>query len=100
EPPANAAQARRSLSHAAAVALVDGAAGREQFSEWRITSARVAAMRRRVTVRGDDSLAHEAAHVVLRLADGRIAEHGVRCARGQPARPLSDAELSDKFRDL
>lgn len=100
EPPANVAQARCSLSHAAAVALVDGAAGREQFSGSRVKSARVAAMRQRVAVRGDASLAHEAAHVVLRLADGRSVEHAVRCARGQPARPLSDAELSAKFRDL
>jgi 2-methylcitrate dehydratase PrpD len=99
-PPANGVQARRSLSHAAAVALVDGAAGREQFSDWRVSSPRIAELRRRIRVLADDTLAPEAARVALHLADGRIAEHGVRCARGFPARPLTDAELSDKFRDL
>jgi 2-methylcitrate dehydratase PrpD len=98
--PRTVAQARRSLHHAAAVALVDGAAGLEQFGERHLASARIAEIRARVEVLGDDTLAPTAAHVVLRLGDGRVVEHGVRCARGSAARPLTDAELSAKFRGL
>jgi 2-methylcitrate dehydratase PrpD len=57
-------------------------------------------MRTRIAVRGDETLRIEGARIVLRLGDGRVLEHAVRCARGHPARPLTDAELSDKFRGL
>ncbi|MPZ42188.1 MAG: hypothetical protein GEV05_02055 [Betaproteobacteria bacterium] len=98
--PTNAAQARRSLQHAVAVTLIDGAAGLEQFGGRRIAATRVAEMRSRIELRGDDRLPPEGARILLRLLDGRVVEHSVRCARGHPARPLSDGELSDKFRSL
>ncbi len=98
--PRDRAQAQHSIQHAAAVTLVDGAAGIEQFAERRVASARVAGMRARVEARADASVPLEGARVVVHLIDGRSAEHTVRCARGTPARPLTDAELSDKFRDL
>lgn len=98
--PSNAVQARRSIHHAVAVALLDGAAGVDQFGAKRVTSTRVAEMRSRIHVHGDDTMPIEGARIVLRMSDGRLAEHAVRCARGHPARPLSDAELSDKFRSL
>src|SRR5690606_4729006 len=94
------AEARRSLHHAAAVALVDGAAGLEQFSDRRVGSARIADMRSRIEVSGDATLPADGARIVLRLSDGRTVDHAVRCARGSPARPLTDAELSEKFRGL
>ncbi len=98
--PASVAQARRSIHHAVAVALLDGAAGLDQFGVRRLTSTRVAQMRSRIHVQGDDTLPIEGARIVLRMSDGRVVEHSVRCARGHPARPLSDSELSDKFRSL
>jgi 2-methylcitrate dehydratase PrpD len=98
--PQDPRQARRSLQHAVAAALIDGTAGLEQFGERRIAAVRVAEMRARIALRGDASVPAGAAHIALRLADGRVLEHGVRCARGHPARPLGDAELSDKFREL
>jgi 2-methylcitrate dehydratase PrpD len=98
--PRTVAQARRSIHHAAAVALIDGTVGLEQFEERQLASTRVAEIRARIEVIGDQTLTSTAAHVVLRLNDGRVVEHGVRCARGSAARPLSDAELSTKFRGL
>ena len=98
--PANPAQARRSLQHAVAVTLIDGAAGLEQFAAQRIAATRVAEMRSRVELRADATLPREGARIALHLLDGRVAEHSVRCARGNPARPLGDGELSDKFRSL
>src|SRR5690606_37143548 len=91
---------RRSLQHAAAVALVDAVAGIEQFDMRRVMSPRVGEMRARIEVEADAGIPREGARVVLHLVDGRHAEHSVRCARGSPARPLTDAELSDKFRGL
>ncbi len=98
--PSTAAQARRSLEHALAVALLDGTAGIEQFTDRRVASTRVAQLRLRIELRADERLPAAGAHVLLRTLDGRVLEHGVRCARGNPSRPLSDSELSDKFREL
>jgi 2-methylcitrate dehydratase PrpD len=98
--PTHAAQARRSLQHAVAVSLIDGAAGLEQFGARRIAATRVAEMRSRIELRANATLPAEGARIVLHLLDGRVAEHSVRCPRGNPARPLGDGELSDKFRSL
>ena len=94
------AHARRSLTHVAALARIDGAVGPEQFDARRLASARLAQMRAHITPIADPALAPDAAHALIRLTDGRMAEHGVRCARGTRTRPLADTELSDKFRDL
>jgi 2-methylcitrate dehydratase PrpD len=98
--PGEHADARRSLTHVAALALADGALGPEQFEPRRLAAARLAEMRSHIAPVADPALAPDAAHAVIRLTDGRTAAHGVRCARGTRARPLTDAELSDKFRDL
>jgi 2-methylcitrate dehydratase PrpD len=54
-------------------------------------------MRRRVRLTQDDALASDAATVSLVLRDGRVVTTHVEHCRGSQARPMSDAELSEKF---
>jgi 2-methylcitrate dehydratase PrpD len=57
----------------------------------------VVAMRRRVRLTQDDGLASDAAAVSLVLRDGRVLTTHIAHCRGSQARPMSDADLSEKF---
>jgi 2-methylcitrate dehydratase PrpD len=89
-----------SVFHSAAVALIDGAAGEAQYSDARVTDPRVVALRDRVVAVVDPALAEDAAHVRIRLKDGRMVERFVAHAIGSLARPMTDGDLEDKFRAL
>jgi hypothetical protein len=60
----------------------------------------VLALRARVTAEADASIPADAAVVSLRTASGEMRSAHIAHARGSIARPLSDRELEDKFRDL
>jgi 2-methylcitrate dehydratase PrpD len=80
--------------------LLDGAAGVRQFQDHRVHHPRVTELRLRVEAMADASLGTEEARVTINLQDGRCVERQVRCAPGGLERPMSDADLSAKFRDL
>ncbi|WP_159992831.1 MmgE/PrpD family protein [Roseomonas sp. 18066] len=93
----NERDARVSIHHCAAVALLRGRAGVEDFSLAALQDPQLAALRGKVRARLDASLARGAARVTVVAPDGarRVAE--VRDPRGSEARPMSDAELEKKF---
>jgi len=98
--PLDVHHARRSAVHAAAVALFDGAAGTRQFQAERVRHGRIAELRRRVIAIADPDRSRDEALATIALQDGRVLERSVRCAVGSLERPMSDADLSDKFRAL
>lgn len=57
-------------------------------------------MRARVTAEDDESVPVEAARLTVTLGDGTTLSEHVRHGRGTPGRPMSDAELDAKVRDL
>jgi len=89
-----------SIFHGAAVALVDGRAGLQQFTDARVAAAEVAAVRDRVTIVSDPTMAKDAARVEITLTDGRTLVHAVEHNKGTPGNPLTDDELGEKFLDL
>lgn len=88
--PRNAIEARLSAQHAVAVSLLHGAAGLEEFSDAAAMDPQVQALRRRVKVVPDASLDKMAA---------AIAAAGLEID-APAARPMDDARLEAKFRDL
>jgi 2-methylcitrate dehydratase PrpD len=98
--PQTALGGKLSVYHAAAVALVDGAVSVRQFQGDRVLNRRVMALRARVEAIADPSLAKEEARVEITLRDGSRFEHHVRHALGGLQRPMTDADLADKFRAL
>jgi 2-methylcitrate dehydratase PrpD len=92
--------ARVSIHHSAAAALLTGAAGLPEFSAASITSPRFAALRSLVEPTFDPDLPRGAARVEIRLKDGRRLATTVLHARGSVETPLSDAEIAAKVRDL
>jgi len=98
--PGSGRQAQVSAQHAVAVAFIDGRAGVAEFSGARVQGADVLSLGARVALADAPSTAVDGAEVAVTLASGKTLFHRVENARGSLARPLSDAELEDKFRAL
>lgn len=92
--------ARVSLQHSVAVSFLFGAAGLAQYEDRCVADPAVRALRSRVVFEEDPELPVESANVILHLADGTAHSEHVRHGRGTPGRPMSDAELDTKVREL
>ena len=93
-------EAQVSLQHSVAVAFLTGAAGVKEYSDACVNDPAVLALRRKVTAEDDASIPADAAVVSLRTTSGELLSAHIAHARGSLARPLSDRELEEKFRDL
>ena len=95
--PATGLQGKFSIYHVLAVALADGAALLDQFTDERVADPALAALRERVHVHTDDDQTKDSARVVLTLKDGRTLECHVAHNLGTPDNPMSDRQLADKL---
>jgi 2-methylcitrate dehydratase PrpD len=93
-------EAKVSLQHSVAAALLQGAAGLAQYEDRCVADPAVRALRAKVRVEEDDSVPVESALVTLRLDDGTTLTEHVRHGRGTPGRPMSEDELDAKVRGL
>jgi 2-methylcitrate dehydratase PrpD len=92
--------AKVSLQHSVAVSFLFGAAGLAQYEDSCVADPAVRALRSLVAFEEDPAMPVESASVMLRLADGTTHSEHVRHGRGTPGRPMSDAELDAKVREL
>jgi 2-methylcitrate dehydratase PrpD len=98
--PTTPMQAKFSLRHCAAAAVVFRRLGTEELSEEALTRPDVIELRDRVKVVADPAMGKQDADVEITLASGRTLATQVRGNRGTPTAPLDDDELSAKFREL
>jgi 2-methylcitrate dehydratase PrpD len=92
--------AKLSLQHVAAAAFRYGEVGLAAFDQAAVEDPAVAALRRKVRAVADEGLTVDEVRVDILLASGERASEHVSAARGNLARPLTDAELTAKARDL
>jgi len=97
--PVNPVEAQLSVYHWAAATLLKRYAGINVLAQSWIDDAGIAALRARITAVADPQLARDEAMAEVTLADGTALRAHVEHARGSLARPMTDAELDDKFRD-
>ena len=98
--PTTAMQAKFSLRHCAAAAVVFRRVGTDELSEEVLARPNVVELRDRVKVVADPALGKQDADVEITLASGRTLASRVRGNRGTPSAPLDDDELAAKFREL
>jgi 2-methylcitrate dehydratase PrpD len=98
--PANGREALVSNHHCAAVALIYGKAGIEEFTDTVVDSPAVRALETRVRCEDDLSIPVEGAAVEVTTKDSRQLRAYIPAARGSLARQLSDADIEAKFRGL
>jgi 2-methylcitrate dehydratase PrpD len=88
-----------SIYHSAAVGLVRGKAGLGEYTDTAANDPLIRRVRERVTAAGDPSITEDQSDIEVELENGRILHHFVERSLGNLRRPLSDAQLEEKFRD-
>jgi 2-methylcitrate dehydratase PrpD len=92
-------QGKFSVYHGAAVGLVRGKAGLQEYSDEAVNEPAIKRVRERATAVGDSSITEDQARVDVELTDGRVLTKFVEASLGNLKRPLTDAQLAAKFRD-
>jgi len=92
-------QGKFSVYHGAAVGLVRGKAGIQDYTDEAVNDPHVKRVREHATAVGDPSVTEDQARIEVELADGRVLTKFVEQSLGNLGRPLSDRQLDDKFRD-
>jgi 2-methylcitrate dehydratase PrpD len=98
--PSTGLEGKFSVYHAAAVAVVEGAAGEREFSNEVVRATAIAQVRRRVTATIDPAMGKAQARVAILLKNGDKLAVFVEHAVGSVQNPMSDRSLEDKFRGL
>jgi len=94
-------EAQVSAQHAVAVALARGRAGLAEFSDASVADPALRSLGSRVCFADDASYAVESARVTVRMGAGEAElSWFVDRARGSTDRPLTDADLENKLKDL
>jgi len=96
----NERDARVSIQHTVAVALLTGRAGLAEYTPAMAADPAIATLRARVRPWLDTTLPKGAACVEIALADGRVVSETVRHARGSLDKPMSDEEIEAKVAAL
>jgi 2-methylcitrate dehydratase PrpD len=97
---ANERDARVSIHHCAAVALLFGAVGLKEFSDAAVHDPAVVALRSLTKARLNAASPKGAATVTVRTTDVRRLEATMLHPRGSAVHPLTNQEIEDKVRDL
>lgn len=95
--PVTGLEGKFSIYHCAAVALLDGAARLEQFTDARVQAPDAVSLRQRVNATADPTLAKDAVQVRVRTSSGPTFAAEVEHNKGTPANPMTDAELEQKL---
>jgi 2-methylcitrate dehydratase PrpD len=98
--PRTGLEAKLSVHHCAAAALVRGAVGVREFTDASAGDPALVAMRERVTLVDDPAMPKDAAKVTVHVTAGATHEVYVPHASGSLERPMSDDALAAKVRSL
>jgi 2-methylcitrate dehydratase PrpD len=98
-PVRNERDARVSIHHCAACALLLGTAGVTEFTDATVFRSDIVSLRQKVRAALDSSLPDGAARVIIQLTSGETFEELVMAAKGSLADPLSDRDIEAKLRD-
>jgi 2-methylcitrate dehydratase PrpD len=102
--PKTALEGKFSIPFCMAIAVLERKAGIAQFQDPKVRDKKVVDLMKRVTLYVDDELEklgydQVRSRIRIRLKNGRVIEGRYDVARGHPDKPMSWAELGDKFRD-
>ncbi len=92
-------QGKFSVYHGAAVGLVRGKAGIQEYTDAAVNDPAVKRVRECATATGDSSLTEDQARIEVELTNGEKFTRFVEKSLGNIHRPLTDRQLDDKFLD-
>lgn len=94
-----ALETKYSIYHAAAIGLVRGKGGLQEFTDAALRDPDLEHVRSVTTAIADSSISEDQVHIEVRLRDGRTLTRFVEQSLGNVHRPLSDEQLAEKFLD-
>ena len=94
-----ALESKYSIYHAAAIGLVRGKGGLQEFTEEAIRDPDLARVRAVTTAVADPAITEDQIHIEVVLHDGRKLTKFVEQSLGNVHRPLSNEQLAEKFLD-
>jgi 2-methylcitrate dehydratase PrpD len=102
--PKTALEGKFSIPFCMAIAVLERKAGIGQFQDRKVRDKKVIELMKRVTLYVDDELEklgydQVRSRIRIALKNGRTIEGRYDVARGHPEKPMSWADLGDKFRD-
>jgi 2-methylcitrate dehydratase PrpD len=97
--PQTGLEGKFSVGFCIALGFLDGRATPDCFTNRRVDASDVLALLKRMEIIADADVGEQQASIEVTVENSTMVET-TRMARGQPANPLSDADLSDKFRAL
>ncbi|HSR10762.1 MAG TPA: MmgE/PrpD family protein [Thermodesulfobacteriota bacterium] len=89
-----------STYYVAALALAEGAAGEDLFTDKRVLDPKMVALRKKVKARVSPSFTDTSARVTITDKSGKKYQMVVTTPKGDPRNPPTDEELEGKFRSL
>ena len=92
-------QGKFSVYHGAAIGLVRGKAGIQEYTDEAVNNPQIRRVRELVSAVGDPSITEDQARIEVQLASGETLTRFVEQSLGNIHRPMSDKQLEDKFRD-
>ncbi len=100
ENPQTALAGKFSTYFCAALALAEGAAGEDLFTDRRVLDPGMVALRKKVRARIVPGFKDTEARVTLTIRDGQKVKVYIDVPKGDPRNPPTDQELEEKFRSL
>lgn len=94
-----ALQSKYSIYHAAAIGLARGKGGIQEFTDEAIADPVLARLRAITTAIADDRVTEDQVDVTVRLSSGEKIHFFLEASLGNVERPLSNAQLDEKFHD-
>ncbi|MDO8277511.1 MAG: MmgE/PrpD family protein [Burkholderiaceae bacterium] len=98
--PRTGLEGKFSVYHSCAAAILWGAAGESEYSDACVQNPVAVALSQRVVANAVAGIREDEVRISLRTRDGRTLTKHVAHAKGSLERPMSDAELEEKFRRL
>jgi 2-methylcitrate dehydratase PrpD len=101
----SSSSAKMSIPYSVAVALSTGKAGMREFDTQQVSAVNNTGLAKKVVVQSDDELTalypdKNPATVTIKTNNGETYVERVDYPKGEPANPMSDKELEDKFSSL
>jgi 2-methylcitrate dehydratase PrpD len=94
-----ALESKYSIYHAAAIGLIRGKGGLQQFTDEAVADPDLQRVRAVTTAVGDDSITEDQVHIEVVLRNGQTLTKFVEQSLGNVHRPLSNDQLTEKFVD-
>lgn len=92
-------QGKFSVVHGTAVGLVRGKAGLQEYTDEAVNDPEVRRVRESAVAEGDPDISEDGIAMTVELKDGRVLTKTLAHSLGNLERPLSNAQLEEKFRD-